>query len=95
LLVRFKLKAAEIPQPRRLVKRTGPENPKLQGSACPRRRVTGDQRARESTIGDCRPLILSGRKSADSDQAGLKALLEHGIELNIVADAFPKGLREH
>jgi uncharacterized protein YndB with AHSA1/START domain len=27
--------------------------------------------------------------------AGLKALLEHGVELNLVADAFPKGLREH
>jgi uncharacterized protein YndB with AHSA1/START domain len=27
--------------------------------------------------------------------AGLKAFLEHGIELNLIADAFPKGLREH
>ena len=27
--------------------------------------------------------------------AGLKALLEHGIQLNLIADAFPKGLREH
>ncbi len=27
--------------------------------------------------------------------AGLKAYLEHGIELNLVADAFPKGLRIH
>ena len=27
--------------------------------------------------------------------AGLKALLEHRVELNLVADAFPKGLREH
>ncbi len=27
--------------------------------------------------------------------AGLKAYLEHDIELNLVADAFPKGLREH
>ncbi|HLE63190.1 MAG TPA: SRPBCC family protein [Pyrinomonadaceae bacterium] len=27
--------------------------------------------------------------------AGLKALLEHDIELNAIADAFPKGLREH
>ena len=27
--------------------------------------------------------------------AGLKALLEHGVELNLVTDAFPKGLREH
>ena len=27
--------------------------------------------------------------------AGLKALLEHNVELNLIADAFPKGLREH
>ena len=27
--------------------------------------------------------------------AGLKALLERGIELNLIAEAFPKGLREH
>lgn len=27
--------------------------------------------------------------------AGLKALLEHKLELNAIADAFPKGLREH
>ena len=27
--------------------------------------------------------------------AGLKALLEYNIELNVVADAFPKGLRTH
>ena len=27
--------------------------------------------------------------------AGLKALLEHNIELNAIADAFPKGLSEH
>ncbi|HKZ03231.1 MAG TPA: SRPBCC family protein [Pyrinomonadaceae bacterium] len=27
--------------------------------------------------------------------AGLKALLEHDMELNAIADAFPKGLREH
>jgi uncharacterized protein YndB with AHSA1/START domain len=27
--------------------------------------------------------------------AGLKALLEHNILLNLIADAFPKGLREH
>lgn len=26
---------------------------------------------------------------------GLKALLEHNIELNAIADAFPKGLRDH
>jgi uncharacterized protein YndB with AHSA1/START domain len=27
--------------------------------------------------------------------AGAKAWLEHGIDLNLIADAFPKGLREH
>ncbi len=27
--------------------------------------------------------------------AGLKAWLEHGITLNLVADRYPKGLREH
>ncbi|HSJ52644.1 MAG TPA: SRPBCC family protein [Anaerolineae bacterium] len=27
--------------------------------------------------------------------AGLKALLEHGIRLNLVADRYPKGLEEH
>jgi uncharacterized protein YndB with AHSA1/START domain len=27
--------------------------------------------------------------------AGLKALLEHNIELNAIADAFPKGLKAH
>jgi uncharacterized protein YndB with AHSA1/START domain len=27
--------------------------------------------------------------------AGLKALLEHNIELNAIADAFPKGLSKH
>jgi uncharacterized protein YndB with AHSA1/START domain len=27
--------------------------------------------------------------------AGLKALLEHNIELNAIADAYPKGLRTH
>ena len=27
--------------------------------------------------------------------AGLKALLEHNVELNAIADAFPKGLRKH
>jgi uncharacterized protein YndB with AHSA1/START domain len=27
--------------------------------------------------------------------AGLKALLEHNLELNAILDAFPKGLREH
>jgi uncharacterized protein YndB with AHSA1/START domain len=27
--------------------------------------------------------------------AGLKALLEHDIKLNLIVDRFPKGLREH
>ncbi|HEX8693856.1 MAG TPA: SRPBCC family protein [Longimicrobium sp.] len=27
--------------------------------------------------------------------AGLKALLEHGVRLNLVADRYPKGLQEH
>jgi hypothetical protein len=27
--------------------------------------------------------------------AGLKASLEHNIELNLIADAFPKGIGEH
>ena len=27
--------------------------------------------------------------------AGLKAFLEYGVELNLVADAFPKGLTSH
>ena len=27
--------------------------------------------------------------------AGLKALLEHNLELNAIADAFPKGLQKH
>jgi uncharacterized protein YndB with AHSA1/START domain len=27
--------------------------------------------------------------------AGLKALLEHNLELNAIADAFPKGLKQH
>jgi hypothetical protein len=27
--------------------------------------------------------------------AGAKAWLEHGINLNLIADAFPKGLRDH
>jgi uncharacterized protein YndB with AHSA1/START domain len=27
--------------------------------------------------------------------AGLKALLEHGVRLNLVADRFPKGLEKH
>lgn len=27
--------------------------------------------------------------------AGLKALLEHDLELNVIADAFPKDLRKH
>ena len=41
------------------------------------------------------------KQVADSTQgfslvlAGLKALLEHGVELNLVADRFPAGLEEH
>ena len=27
--------------------------------------------------------------------AGLKALLEHNVRLNLVADRFPKGIAEH
>jgi len=27
--------------------------------------------------------------------AGLKALMEHNLELNAIADAFPKGLKGH
>jgi hypothetical protein len=27
--------------------------------------------------------------------AGLKALLEHNIRLNLVADCYPKGIEEH
>ena len=27
--------------------------------------------------------------------SGLKALLEHGVRLNLVADRFPKGIKEH
>ena len=27
--------------------------------------------------------------------AGLKALLEHNVELNAIMDAFPAGLQEH
>jgi uncharacterized protein YndB with AHSA1/START domain len=27
--------------------------------------------------------------------AGLKALLEHGVQLNLVGDRFPKGIEEH
>ncbi len=41
------------------------------------------------------------RQAMDSTQgfslvlAGLKALLEHNVELNLVADRFPKGIEEH
>jgi uncharacterized protein YndB with AHSA1/START domain len=41
------------------------------------------------------------RQVADSTQgfslvlAGLKALLEHNVRLNLVADRYPKGLEEH
>jgi uncharacterized protein YndB with AHSA1/START domain len=48
--------------------------------------------------GDCDELV---RQVAASTQgftlvlAGLKALLEHNVRLNLVADRFPKGLTEH
>lgn len=41
------------------------------------------------------------RQATDSTQgfslvlAGLKALLEHGVRLNLVADCYPKGIEEH
>jgi uncharacterized protein YndB with AHSA1/START domain len=41
------------------------------------------------------------RQAADSTQgfslvlAGLKALLEHDVRLNLVADRYPKGIEEH
>ena len=41
------------------------------------------------------------KQVADSTQgftlvlAGLKAFLEHGIQLNLVADRYPKGIEEH
>ena len=41
------------------------------------------------------------KKVTDSTQgfslvlAGLKALLEHDVRLNLVADRFPKGIEEH
>ena len=41
------------------------------------------------------------KQVADSTQgfslvlAGLKALLEHGIHLNLVGDRYPKGIEEH
>jgi hypothetical protein len=41
------------------------------------------------------------KQAADSTQgftlvlAGLKALLEHNIRLNLVADRYPKGYEEH
>ena len=41
------------------------------------------------------------KQVADSTQgfslvlAGLKALLEHGVRLNLVADRYPKGVEEH
>lgn len=41
------------------------------------------------------------KQVADSTQgfslvlAGLKALLEHGVRLNLVADRYPKGIAEH
>jgi hypothetical protein len=41
------------------------------------------------------------KQVADSTQgftlvlAGLKALLEHNVRLNLVADRYPKGIEEH
>ena len=41
------------------------------------------------------------KQATDSTQgftlvlAGLKALLEHGVRLNLVADRYPKGVEEH
>jgi len=41
------------------------------------------------------------KQAIDSSQgfalvlAGLKALLEHGIRLNLVSDRFPKGIESH
>jgi uncharacterized protein YndB with AHSA1/START domain len=41
------------------------------------------------------------KQATDSTQgfslvlAGLKALLEHGVQLNLVPDRFPKGIEEH
>jgi hypothetical protein len=41
------------------------------------------------------------KQATDSTQgfslalAGLKSLLEHGIELNLVADRYPAGIAEH
>ena len=41
------------------------------------------------------------KQATDSTQgftlvlAGLKALLEHGVRLNLVADRYPKGIEEH
>ena len=41
------------------------------------------------------------RQATDSTQgfslvlAGLKALLEHGVRLNLVADRYPKGIEDH
>jgi len=49
-------------------------------------------------IGDGDALV---KQVADSTQgfslvlAGLKAFLEHGVQLNLVADRYPKGIEEH
>jgi uncharacterized protein YndB with AHSA1/START domain len=54
--------------------------------------------AESGFIGDGDALV---KQVADSTQgfslvlAGLKALLEHGIRLNLVADRYPKGIEEH
>ena len=49
-------------------------------------------------VGDGDELV---KQALDSTQgfalvlAGLKALLEHNVRLNLVADRFPKGIEEH
>jgi hypothetical protein len=40
-------------------------------------------------------VFLDMAMSLDGFVAGLKALLEHNIRLNLVADRYPKGLEEH
>ena len=34
-------------------------------------------------------------KAGVGQLAGLKALLEHGVKLNLVGDRYPKGVDEH
>jgi hypothetical protein len=38
--------------------------------------------------------ILIRRPVADVSSAGLRALLEHDVKLNLTADRYPKGIRE-